>query len=57
MVLSNQLLVFLAKIAGIDVGELKGVVELCVRDKILGTFLQGPVCHVKGVAHNLESHN
>ena len=57
MVLLNQLLVFLPKIAGIDVGELKGVVELCVRDKILGTFLQGPVCHVKGVAHNLESQN
>ena len=57
MVLSNQLLVFLPKKAGIDVGELKGVVELCVRDEILGTFLQGPVCHVKGVAHNLESQN
>ena len=57
MVLSNKLLVFLPKIAGIDVGELKGVVELCVRDKILGTFLQGPVRHVKGVAHNLESQN
>ena len=57
MVLLNQLLVFLPKVARIDVGELEGVVELCVRNKILGTFLQGPVCHVKGVPHNLKSQN
>ena len=51
----RQILVFLPKIAGVDVGELKGVSELRVRNKVLGLpALEGPVPHVEGVAHDLQ---
>ena len=48
----SSLLVFLPKIAGVDVGEFKRVVEFCIRNKVLrGPCLEGPVSHVEGVAH------
>ena len=50
-----SLLVFLPKIAGVDVGELKGVSQVGIRNKVLGeSVLEGPVFHVEGVAHNLQ---
>ena len=48
----SSLLVLLPKIAGVDVGEFKRVVEFCIRNKVLrGPCLEGPVSHVEGVAH------
>ena len=47
--------VFLSQVAGVDVGELKRVVEVRIRNKVLGgPALEGPVLHVEGVAHNLQ---
>ena len=43
----SNLLVFLPKIAGVDVGELKGVVKLRIGNEVLGEpVLEGPVLHV-----------
>ena len=54
----SSLLVFLPKIAGVDVGEFKRVVEFCVRNKVLwGPCLERPVSHVEGVAHELQRQN
>ena len=51
----SSLLVFLPKIAGVDVGELKGVVKLRIGNEVLGgPVLEGPVLHVERVAHNLQ---
>ena len=49
-------LVFLPKIAGVDVGVLKGVsISVSIRNKVLGEpVFEGPVFHVDGVAHNLQ---
>ena len=51
-----SLLVFLPKIAGVDVGVLKGVsISVSIRNKVLGEpVFEGPVPHVEGVAHNLQ---
>ena len=54
----SSLLVFLPKIAGVDVGEFKRVVEFCIRNKVLrGPCLERPVSHVEGVAHELQRQN